>query len=256
MDIATIIGIVVGFFLIVSAIMSASSLAVFIHVPSLMIVFGGTIAGTLVHFPLARVLSVVGVIRNTVLFKSPAIQEEIDRIVSYASLARKEGMLALESKLEDNPDPFLAKGIRMVIDGLPKETISDIMRIELEYVDFRHKVGKQMLEYMGSAAPAFGMIGTLIGLVAMLQTLDDPSKIGGGMAVALLTSFYGALFSNLIFIPLAGKLGTRSKEEMMLREIMCEGVVAIQAGDPPLTVEEKLKSFVSQSQRSKMDVNS
>ncbi len=256
MDIATIIGIVVGFFLIVSAIMSASSLAVFIHVPSLMIVFGGTIAGTLVHFPLARVLSVVGVIRNTVLFKSPAIQEEIDRIVSYASLARKEGMLALESKLEDNPDPFLAKGIRMVIDGLPKETISDIMRIELEYVDFRHKVGKQMLEYMGSAAPAFGMIGTLIGLVAMLQTLDDPSKIGGGMAVALLTSFYGALFSNLIFIPLAGKLGTRSKEEMMLREIMCEGVVAIQAGDPPLTVEEKLKSFVSQSARDRMEVKS
>lgn len=254
MDIATIVGVVVGFFLIISAIMSASALSVFIHIPSMMIVMGGTLAGTLIHFPLARVLSVVSVIKNTVLFKPPDIQEEIDRIVSYASLARKEGMLALESKLEDNPDPFLAKGIRMVIDGLPKETIADIMRIELDYVDFRHKVGKQMLEYMGSAAPAFGMIGTLIGLVAMLQTLDDPSQIGGGMAVALLTSFYGALVANLVFIPLAGKLGARSKEEIMIREIMSEGVVAIQAGDPPLTVEEKLKSFVSHSVRKKMDV--
>ena len=256
MDLATIIGVVVGTFLILSAIMSSSTLAVFVHLPSLMIVAGGTLAGTLIHFPLARVLSVIGVIKNTIMHKAPSIQEEIDRIVSYASLARKEGMLALEAQLEDNPDPFLAKGIRMVIDGLPKETISDIMRIELDYVDFRHKIGKQMLEYMGSAAPAFGMVGTLIGLVAMLQTLDDPSKIGGGMAVALLTSFYGALASNLLFIPLAGKLGTRSKEEMMIREIMAEGVVAIQAGDPPLTVEEKLKSFVSASTRARMAVKS
>jgi len=254
MDIATLIGIVVGLFLIASAIMSASSLAIFIHVPSLLIVVGGTLAGTLIHFPLARVLSVMGVIKNTVLYKSPSIQEEIDRIVSYASVARKEGMLALEGKLEENPDPFLAKGIRMVIDGLPKETITDILRIELDYVQYRHSTGKSMLDYMGSAAPSFGMIGTLIGLVAMLQTLDDPSKIGGGMAVALLTSFYGALFANLIFIPLAGKLGARSKEEMLIREIMSEGVIAIQAGDPPLTVEEKLKSFVSASYRKKMEV--
>jgi chemotaxis protein MotA len=203
---------------------------------------------------MSKVIGVISVIKNTVMFKLPSIQEEIDRIVTYASLARKEGMLALESKVEEASDPFLSKGIRMVIDGIPKETIREILRIELDYVDHRHRIGKAILEYMGGAAPAFGMIGTLIGLVAMLQTLDDPSKIGGGMAVALLTSFYGALLANLVFIPLAGKLDARSKEEMLVREIMAEGIIAIQAGDPPITVEEKLKSFVSEGMRKKMEV--
>ncbi len=174
-------------------------------------------------------------------------------MVEYANIARREGLLSLEEKLEELEEPFLSKGIRLIIDGFPQETVKNILAIELEYMEQRHGTGKGILDAMGNFAPAFGMIGTLIGLVAMLQTLDDPSQIGGGMATALLTTFYGALFANLFFIPLAGKLDTRNREETLLREIMIEGLLSIQAGDRPQLVAEKLKSFVAPDIRRVME---
>ncbi len=253
MDIATLSGILLGVALILGSIVAVSTLGVFFHVPSLLITVGGTVAATLINFPLARVLSVFNVSKNVLLFKLPPPESEIDRIVDYANVARREGLLSLEDKLDDLNDPFLGKGIRLIIDGFPQETVRNIMEIELEWMEDRHNIGKKILDSMGSFAPAFGMIGTLIGLVAMLQTLDDPSKIGGGMATALLTTFYGALFANLIFIPLAGKLEMRNKEESLMREIMIEGLISIQAGDRPQLVEEKLKSFVSPGIRRTME---
>jgi len=253
MDIATIVGICLGLFLIIGSILMASSLAIFIHVPSLMITFGGTIAATLINYPLAKVLGVFKVAKNVVLFKLPEIDQEIDRMVDYANIARREGLLSLEEKLEELEEPFLSKGIRLIIDGFPQETVKNILQIELEYMEQRHGTGKGILDAMGNFAPAFGMIGTLIGLVAMLQTLDDPSQIGGGMATALLTTFYGALFANLFFIPLAGKLDTRNREETLMREIMIEGLLSIQAGDRPQLVAEKLKSFVAPDIRRLME---
>jgi chemotaxis protein MotA len=143
----------------------------------------------------------------------------------------------------------MAKGIRLIIDGFPTETVREILQIDVDQTTARHMTGKSILDSMGAAAPAFGMIGTLIGLVQMLRSLDDPSKIGGGMAVALITTFYGAIMANVIFLPLAGKLGNREKEEVLIREIIIEGVIAIQAGDQPQLVEEKLKSFLPPSDR-------
>jgi chemotaxis protein MotA len=212
-------------------------------------VFGGTIAVTLVNFPLGVVKGIVKVILRTFFFKLASPSHEIERIVEYANLARKEGLLALESKLQEVHDPFFAKGVQLVIDGFPAETVRDIMELEAEWQRQRHITGKKMLDALGSFAPAFGMIGTLVGLVQMLQNLSDPSKIGGGMATALLTTLYGAMAANMLFIPLAGKLEMRANEEALLRELMIEGIVSVQSGDGPQLIKERLKSFVAPAAR-------
>ncbi|MHC4942912.1 MAG: motility protein A [Planctomycetota bacterium] len=253
MDIATLIGIVSGFGLVLVSIMMGGSLQIFLHVPSLMITVGGTCASTLINYPLKKVLGVFKVIKNVFLFKLPSYGEIIRQIVDYAVLSRREGLLALENKLETLDDPFMAKGIRLIIDGFPTETVREILEIDADQTSQRHSVGKSILDNMGAAAPAFGMIGTLIGLVQMLQSLDDPSKIGGGMAIALITTFYGAIMANVVFLPLAGKLGQREKEELLIRQIITEGIIAIQTGDQPQLVEEKLKSFLSPVDRSVLE---
>jgi chemotaxis protein MotA len=250
MDITTAVGTLLGFSLVLFAMSSGDGgLLLFLDVPSLFIVFGGTIAVTLVNFPLGVVKGIVKVILRTFFFKLTSPSHEIERIVEYANLARKEGLLALESKLKEVHDPFFAKGVQLVIDGFPGETVRDIMELEAEWQRQRHVTGKKMLDALGSFAPAFGMIGTLVGLVQMLQNLSDPSKIGGGMATALLTTLYGAMAANMLFIPLAGKLEMRANEEALLRELMIEGIVSVQSGDGPQLIKEKLKSFVAPAAR-------
>jgi chemotaxis protein MotA len=148
----------------------------------------------------------------------------------------------------------MAKGIQLVIDGFSADTVRDIMDLEAEWQRQRHAVGKTMLDQMGTFAPAFGMIGTLVGLVQMLQNLSDPSSIGQGMATALLTTLYGAVMANMIFLPLAGKLDVRAKQEALLRELMIEGIVAIQSGEKPQLIKEKLKGFLAPSVRESVGV--
>lgn len=246
MDITTVVGIVLGFgLLLFSMATGEGGLMIFLHGPSMAIVFGGTTAVTLMNFPLENIKPVVRIHLRTVLFKLNTPAEEITRILEYANLARKEGLLALESKLKEVDDEFFAKGVQLVIDGFPAETVRDIMELEAEWQRQRHADGKKILDALGSFAPAFGMIGTLVGLVQMLQNLSDPSKIGGGMATALLTTLYGAMAANMVFIPLAGKLEVRAAEEALLRELMIEGIVAIQSGEGPQLIKEKLKSFVA-----------
>ncbi len=253
MDITTVIGTVLGFSLVLFAMASGEGgLSIFIHVGSLMIVGGGTIAVTLMNFPLDVVKGIIKVILRTILFKLHSPGDEIERIIEYANLARKEGLLALESKLKDVDDPFFAKGVQLVIDGFPAETVRDIMELEAEWQRQRHVTGKKMLDALGSFAPAFGMIGTLVGLVQMLQNLSNPASIGGGMATALLTTLYGAMAANMVFLPLAGKLEMRANEEGLLRDLMIEGIVAIQAGEGPQLIKEKLKSFVAPADREAM----
>ena len=250
MDITTVIGTALGFGLVLFAMASGEGgLTIFIHVGSLMIVGGGTIAVTLMNFPLETIRGIVKVILRTFLFKLNSPGQEIDRIIEYANLARKEGLLALESKLKEVDDPFFAKGVQLVIDGFPAETVRDIMELEAEWQRQRHVTGKKMLDALGGFAPAFGMIGTLVGLVQMLQNLSDPSAIGGGMATALLTTLYGAMAANMMFIPLSGKLEIRAAEEGLLRDLMIEGIVAIQSGEGPQLIKEKLKSFVAPAER-------
>ena len=246
MDIATRLGFVLGLGLIVWSMAhnGIAGLALFVHGPAAAVVVGGSIAAILIHFPLSDFKNLVKVILKNFLNKVPSPTEEIERIMEYANLARKEGLLALEAKLEEVNDRFFAKGVQLVVDGFSAETVRDILELEAEVEKQRHTVGKTMLQQFGTFAPAFGMVETLIGLVQMLSNLSDPSKIGAGMAGALVGTFYGAFVANMIMLPLAGKLDIRSKEEYLLRELMIEGIVAIQSGEKPQLIKEKLKGFL------------
>jgi len=245
MDITTVVGIVSGVFLIVWGIMLGGSLGAFYDFSSVVITLGGTLAGILINFQLKHLREVGKTLR--VLFQQKNIDplDIIDQLVTFATKARREGLLALESDAEELDDEFLKKGIQLIVDGTDPELVRSIMETDLAFLEERHKAGKAIFDSAGSLAPAFGMIGTLIGLVKMLKNLKDPDAIGPGMATALITTFYGAVLANLLFLPLAGKLAIKSREEIFLKEIMIEGILSVQAGDNPRIVEEKLKAFLS-----------
>jgi chemotaxis protein MotA len=250
MDVTTVVGLMLAFVLLGWSLSAGGSdIGLFMDAPSMVMVLGGTIAVTLVNFRSGDLRGITRVMTRAVLFRLPSPSQEIERIISYANLARKEGLLALEAKLQEVDDRFFAKGIQLVIDGFSADTVRDIMDLELSWQHQRHAAGKKMLDQMGAMAPAFGMIGTLVGLVQMLANLSDPTMIGAGMAKALLTTFYGAVLANVVFIPLAGKLDVRAKEESLLRELMIEGIVAIQSGEKPQLIKEKLKGFLPPSSR-------
>jgi len=245
MDLATIIGLVAGFGLIVVAIMSqGESLLTFKDTGSVLIVIGGAIAALLVATPLYQVLQSMGVFKKVLFAQKSDPMKLIKDLVSYAEVARRDGILALENMTSDIDDPFIVRGIQMAVDGTDPEIIENIMISELDALIERHKVGKGMFDNLNKYAPAFGMIGTLVGLIIMLQHMEDPSKIGSGMAVALLTTLYGAVAGNLIFGPIADKLGSRSAEEILTKEIVIRGVMAIQSGDNPRIVEQKLLTYL------------
>lgn len=255
MDLATIIGSILAFALVAFAMASGpGGIAIFVHTQSVAIVVGGTLAVTMMNFPMAEFKSIIKVMMITAFNKISTPGQEIERIVEYANLARKEGLLALETKLQDVDDEFFSKGIQLVIDGFGSETVRDIMDLEADWQRQRHSTGKKLLDQMGSFAPAFGMIGTLVGLVQMLQNLSDPSMIGQGMATALLTTLYGAMLSNMLFLPLSGKLDILATNEGLLRELMIEGIVAIQSGEKPALIKEKLKGFLPPSIRENVEV--
>ncbi|MCK5733713.1 MAG: MotA/TolQ/ExbB proton channel family protein [Candidatus Latescibacteria bacterium] len=254
MDIATIAGTFAGIGLIVLAILqNDGSLLIFLDSSSAMIVLGGTIAATLINFPFASVMGVISVVKKTFLHQEMEPGMVIGTMVDFAEVARREGILSLEQKVDDLDDAFAKTGIRLAVDGTEPEAIRDIMELELENLEERHDQGQNILVSMGTASPAFGMIGTLIGLVNMLANLEDPTQIGAGMATALITTFYGAVLANAVFIPLQGKLEIRSKEELIIKGMIIEGIMAIQSGDSPRIVEEKLKSFLSPTLRRKVD---
>ena len=178
-----------------------------------------------------------------------SLEEIINTLVRYAEKARREGLLALEDEIASSSDEFLKKGIQLVVDGTDPELVKNILEIEIGFLEERHNENKGFWEAWGSLAPSFGLIGTVIGLIQMLSRLDDPSTVGPGMAVALLTTLYGALLAYFIFNPIAAKLGIRSQEEVMIRQVMVEGILSVQAGENPRIVEEKLKSFLPPARR-------
>jgi chemotaxis protein MotA len=252
MDLSTILGFVLGLGLIAWSMMHGgglAGLALFVHVPAFMVVFGGSLAAVMIHFRIEDVKMLAKVMLRTFLYPIPSPTAEIDRIIEYTNLARKEGLLALESKLREVDDKFFAKGIQLVIDGFSAETVREILEVDAEVEKQRHANGKKMLEQFGTFAPAFGMVETLIGLVQMLSNLSDPSKIGAGMAGALVGTFYGAFAANMLFMPMAGKLDVRAKQEYLLRELMIAGIIAIQSGEKPQLIREKLKGFVAPALR-------
>jgi len=255
MDIATIVGVILGFVVITTAIVAGGGWQIFVHLPSVAITIGGMLCATLIHFSLPQFLGIFSVIKKTIVTKIPSQSELIQRMVNYAAINRRDGALALEQEIHNVGDLFFSKGLQMLVDGQNSEEIQELLSMEIQHLQDRHSTGKKILEFMGAAAPAFGMIGTLIGLVKMLRSLDSPEAIGAGMAIALLTTFYGALAANLIFLPLAGKLGLYSKAETTAMEMIAEGIGAIARGDNPTTVREKLQVFLSQGRREEVKAN-
>lgn len=250
MDIGSIIGIVLALGLIVFGM--GSYVTAFIDLPSLMIVVGGTLGAILVFFPMENLIGVGGVVKNVFFAKPQPLSSLIATIIDFAGRARREGILSLQNVSNEVEDEFFVKGIGLVVDGIEESTIEDIMSNEIDYLEERHKNGADMLASMGALAPAFGMIGTLIGLVIMLQNLSDTAAIGPAMAIALITTFYGALMANLLFIPFSGKLRTRSAQEVLLRKLTLEGIMAIASGNNPRVVEQKLNSFLAPKLRGSM----
>ncbi|NLD38254.1 MAG: motility protein A [Desulfatiglans sp.] len=249
MDIATIIGIITAFTLVIWSIMMGSSLFLFIDLPSVMIVFGGTFGCSMINYPLPDILKVMKVVKNAFFVKPATSKDLISKFVSLAGTARREGILALETALNDITDDFMKKGLQLSVDGLEPTSIKDILDTEIENIKDRHKLGAEIFSTMGTFGPAMGMLGTLIGLVQMLQSMDDPSSIGPAMAVALLTTFYGSLLANICCLPIAGKLRGKSAEEVAIKGIMLEGIMSIAKGDNPRLLEQKLNAFLSPEKR-------
>ena len=249
MDIATLVGIVCAFALVLSAIMIGGDIKLFFDIPSLMIVLGGTLGATLVNYPLPDVLKVLKVVKNAFFHRSNTTKDLISSLVTLAGTARREGILALETPISRLGDEFMKKGIQLSIDGFEPNSIREILGTEIISIQDRHKLGSEIFTTLGTFAPALGMIGTLIGLVQMLKTMDDPSTIGPSMAVALLTTFYGAILANLFCLPVAGKLRTRSGEEVITKELITEGIIAIAKGDNPRIIEQKLNAYLPTRQR-------
>jgi chemotaxis protein MotA len=243
MDIASLIGLLLGTALILLSILTKTSLGAFIDVASVLVVVGGSIAAVLICFPLRSMLGLAGVVKNVFFNKQESLPELIEQVVSLAETARRDGLLALESRLDEISNSFVVLGIQMAVDGTRPEVIEDVMRSEMDAVATRHRNGRNVVEQMGRFAPAFGMIGTLMGLVIMLGNMN-PETIGSGMAVALLTTLYGAIISNLIFLPFAEKLGFLNQHELLAMEIVIRGIMAIQSGDNPRVIEQKLSTFV------------
>lgn len=251
MDIATTLGVICGFVVIFGTIAfeSHGSMAIFFNIPAIAIVVGGTTCATMIHFSMKQFLGVMSVVKKTLLTKIVAPQEVIQRMVNYSAVNRRDGALALEQEIGKIKDPFLSKGLQMLVDGADEHAIRDLLGLEIQYMEERHSMGKKILDFMGASAPSFAMVGTLIGLVSMLSRMENPDEIGKGMATALVCTFYGALIANLVFIPMGGKLGQYSKAEKISMEMIVEGVCCIAKGDNPTAVGEKMQVFISTRHR-------
>jgi len=250
MDIASIVGILMGISLLILSIMIApgATFKGFIDYPSMMVVVGGAISAVLISFPLRNILGTFKVFKNVFFNRQESFSDLIEQIVSLAETARRDGLLALEGRIEELDNSFVILGIQMAVDGTRPEVIESILRTDMDAVATRHRNGKNVLDQMGRFAPAFGMIGTLMGLIIMLGDMS-PDTIGAGMAVALLTTLYGAIVSNLFCLPCAEKLGFINRHELLTMEIIVRGIMGIQSGDNPRVIEQKLNTFVPPAMR-------
>ena len=226
-----------------------SAMGNFIDPPSIVITIGGSLSSLLSSYTMPEVINNLKGLG--VAFKDPKMDHGavIRQIIDLSNVARKEGLLALEEVAGNLDDEFMKKGILLIVDGTEPELVRGILETELVNMDDRHKSMAGFYDTWATLGPAWGMIGTLIGLINMLKLLDDPSSIGPNMAVALVTTLYGSLIANWISIPIATKLRAKNQKEIMMKEVICEGILSIQAGENPRVIEEKLKSFLAPSER-------
>ena len=244
MDIASIIGIVSGIGFVIGTILLSGSIVAFINLPSVVIVVGGTVAATMIAYPLKDFLGIFKAAMKIFIFKLEPAEDIIANLVETSNKARKGGLLSIEGNIEDTNDPYLAQALQMTVDGVKTADIAAIMQKKMELTKKTLDTGSDMFASMGTYAPAFGMIGTLIGLVQMLANLDDPSSIGPRMAVAMITTFYGAVLANLFFIPMSDKLAGRNEEEITNMNIIFQGIISIREGEHPKLMEDKLNIYI------------
>jgi len=247
MDLATLLGMVGAIGIVLAAILTGGSAIVFVNVPSILIVLGGTVMVVMIKFSMGQFFGAFKVALRAFFNKTTDPEELIERIVELANIARKEGMLALESQEIDNE--FLGEGVRMLIDGNSREVVSAVLSKDMQQTIERHTWGAKVFSATADVAPAMGMIGTLIGLVQMLSNMSDPKSIGPAMAVALLTTLYGAMIANMVAMPIADKLTLRKADERRIRSMCIDGVLAIQEGQNPRIIESMLKAYLEPGKR-------
>ncbi len=246
LDLSTIFGLIAGVCLLAIGILitPGADMMLFVSPASAFITIGGSICAVFVTFPIGDLKSVGKVLKMGFKYEKTTPNVLIKDFRRYADIARRDGILALENVTQEVRDPFMIRGIQLAVDGTDPEVIQSMMLTELDYIHDRHLRGIKIMKQLAVYAPAFGMIGTLIGLVIMLANLEDPSMIGPSMAVAMITTLYGAIVTNLFATPIAEKLGVRNNEERLIKELMIKGVMSIQSGDNPRIVEQKLKIFL------------
>jgi chemotaxis protein MotA len=247
MDFATVVGMALGVALLGWAMSEDPKMFMSSH--AFAIIAGGCVSALFVAFPFRNVMSLPAVLKKMIFAEEKSPQKLIADLVKYAEIARRDGILSLENMTGSIEDKFIVKGIQMAVDGTDPELIQQILESELDSMSERHSDGRGLFEVVGKYAPAYGIIGTVMGLIVMMAQMDDPSKIGQGMAVAFLATLYGAITANLICLPIADKLRIRSKEELLTKQIIIRGVMSIQSGDNPRIVEQKLKTFLPPSHR-------
>ncbi|MGL1894693.1 MAG: motility protein A [Spirochaetaceae bacterium] len=250
MDLASIGGFVLGTGLILWGIISGgNALSLYWDLPSLIIVIGGSFAGMIAMSPISRITGLAkyfSVFFNLQIFNK---EEIITQLVAFSESARKEGLLSLDDALNDVEDDFLRGGMRLVVDGSDPDVIKSVLYSDLDKIEGRHQKGINFFGDWGTLGPAFGMIGTLVGLIGMMANLEDISSVGKNMGVALITTFYGSILANLFLIPIQKKLQDKHVSEMLVKEIMVEGILSIQAGDNPRILEQKLYTFLAPDER-------
>lgn len=249
-DILTPVGILVGISTLLFAIFTNAGMAsvvFFVQLASFLIVFGGITAALLINFSSKEMKAMPKVTREAFRYENHDLNQLIETFVNLSTKARREGLLALEVGLDNVDDPFIKKGVLLAVDGVEPDVIKDIMMAEVVAMEERHKKGRLLFEKAGEYAPAWGMVGTLIGLVLMLQELEDPASLGPNMALALMTTLYGTVLANLIFLPISSKLEQKTEDEVFVKQIVIEGVIGVQSGQNPKILEEKLSAFVREN---------
>ncbi len=242
MDIATLMGVVVVLGAVVYG--TRGNLGAYINMPSVAITIGGMLGATMVAYPMDRLVKLMGVVMGTIRRPKLDLIEIVRQLVSFSEKARREGLLALEGDLENLENQFMKKGLQLVVDGTDPELVRSMLETEMDLADDEIRANRAILDSMGYYAPAFGMIGTLVGLIGMLGSLNDPSTLGPNMSVALITTLYGAVLANGYLLPMSENLRDKGALEATAKNMILEGILSIQAGDNPRILEEKLKIFL------------
>ena len=252
MDPTIFLGVIIGVGLLLKSIGLEFGLKFFLHYPSMLVVLGGTVGATLVHFPLSQMLRLGRRLRVVFSLKVMNPTKDIELVTHLADRVRKEGRLSLNSVIPSLKDNYLQSALQLLVDKVSPEELEKIMKDNLLYMQARHDMGIRFFEQMAKYAPGFGLLGTLIGLILLLAQLDDPKSVGPNMSIALITTFYGVLLSNLVFLPLAGRLRISSNEEIMQKEMVLEGILSMAKGESGYIIREKMMMFLSEHEKKKV----